>query len=91
MVLAAFFGYFSTMPRRQPELTIDQMVVEALRRSGLGLTAWCKSKNLNPRLVFRWRFEEIERPRLAKIIAFADAVEHPVEAVQAALEKRMKG
>lgn len=78
------------MPRRPQPKTIDDMVIAALERSGLGLTAWCNENRLNPRLVYRWRFEQLDRPQLAKVIAFAKAVGQKTAAVQAALEKRIR-
>lgn len=78
------------MAKRPQPKTIDDMVIDALERSGLGLTAWCAKNKLNPRLVYRWRFEEIDRPQLAKVIAFAKAVGQKTAAVQAALEKRIR-
>ena len=68
--------------------TIDDMVIRALEKSGEGLTAWCERHKLNPRMIYRWRFEAIDRPQLRSVIRFAKAVGETTDAVQAALRNR---
>lgn len=77
--------------RRKRPKTLTQLIAGAVQESGLTLTKWCTSNSLNPRLVYRWREGDVERPQMRSIAKLADALGVDYEVAQAAVEAAQKG
>lgn len=74
------------MAAKRPAETVADLIGPHLAKSGLGLTAWCASKGLNPRTVYRMHQGEGTRPYLSTLAKFAAALKVDVARVRAACE-----
>lgn len=79
------------MAAKQKPKTLRELVTKAVAGSGLGQTAWCTSKGLNPRLVYRWLAGDVERPRIKTMAALAEALGVDYEVVETAVHAAKNG
>ena len=68
----ARFGYRATM--NDPTHPLTTIVAAALDRTGLGLTEFCRTYNVNPRTIYRWRQGDFVEPQIHMILKVAKAL-----------------
>lgn len=77
--------------KRKTPKTLDALVSEAVAASGLSLTAWCKAHKINPRLIYRWKEGDFERPQIKPVAALAKALGVDFDVAKAAVDAAKKG
>ena len=88
-ISSANLGYAGWMAKKTQSL--EQILVAALSRTGLGLTEFCDTHGINPRTIYRWRQGDFAAPRMTLVIRSAQALGVSYEVLTAALDDLKSG